>query len=540
MLQNPIPRRTFLAKSTATVVASSVAAMLPRSAWAQPSGANESVGLGIVGLGIKGTQHLQHFGSLPGVRIVALCDADQARIDEHATTLRDQNQSVNTYQDFRKLLEDKAVDAVVIATPNHWHALMTIWACQAGKDVYVEKPVSHSIWEGARMLEAEKKYGRIIQGGTQNRSNLVMDEGIAYLREGNLGAIKGIHAVRYRERGSIGKVHGPQAIPESVDYNLFQGPAPLTGLNRVNLHYDWHWQWATGNGDMGNNAAHIIDDVRRIMGDDLQPKRVMSIGGRFGYDDDGETANSHISLMDYGNFPVFAEIRNLPRESGVDYMDNLRNFRSGTVVFCEDGYMFLGQFGVSAYSNDRKRTKAWGGGGSRGSWRGSRDGEPPTEAEREAFRAARAARVASGEERPRGGGGRRGQGAEMHAPNFIEAVRDQNPDLLNCPLKFGTLAGEIFHVANISYRAGSPASPDRIGKIFEGTQVGEEAWTSLKGNLERNGVDLEKEQLTLGSWMSLQDEGRKLQVEDPASDPVAQYLFQPRNYRSPFIVPAQV
>jgi len=493
MFQHPIHRRTFLAQSTATVVASGLSALIPQKIWAQPSGSNDAIGLGVVGLGIKGEQHVEHFGSIPGVRIVALCDADQDRIDKQAIRLRERNQEVNTYQDVRDLLDDKAVDAVVIATPNHWHALMTIWACQAGKDIYVEKPVSHSIWEGARMLEAEKKYGRIIQGGTQNRSVMVFDEGIAYLREGHLGRIKGIHGFRYKYRESMGKVRGPQEIPKSVDYNLFQGPAPMTGLNRLHLHYDWHWQWATGNGDMGNNAAHCIDDIRRIVGDHRQPERIMSTGGRFGYDDDGETANTHITMLDYGDFPAFAEIRNLPHKSGVDYMDNIRNVRFGTIVFCEDGYMAFGRGGASAHSNNGKRIKAWKGDGGRG-----------------------------------------------HAANFIEAVRNRNSDLINSPLKVGTQAGEIFHLSNISYRSGFPASPEKIGNVFEGSQVGEEAWTSLRGHLERNGIDLERERLTLGSWLSLQDEARKLVVNDPASEFTAQFLFQPRNYRSPFIVPTQV
>ena len=465
------------------------ASLLQQSTWSQTRGVNSDIRVGIVGIGWKGGDHVKEFMRIPGVRVVALCDADLDRTLESKELLKKEQQTVAVYQDYRDLLDDKGVDAVVLATPNHWHALMTIWACEAGKDVYVEKPVSWDIWEGQRMLEAEKKYGRIIQAGTQHRSMPEFDEGLAYLREGHVGEIQGVHSIYYRFRESIGKINGPQKIPASVDFDLYQGPAPMTGLLREKLHYDWHWQWPTGNGDMGNIAAHSTDDVRRIMGDDRQPKRVLSIGGRFVHDDDGETANQHLAIHDYGDFPVFVEIRNLPHKTGLKQMDNVKNVRQGNIIFCEDGYMTVGRGGANLYDKSGKRLKSW-----------------------------------------------QSDGGKAHASNFIEAVRNQDRNTLNCPLELGVKAGELFHMANLSYRSGFPAEPTQINEYFEGSEVGEATWSALQSNFERNGIDLTKTPLTLGAWMSLKKSGKQLKVHDPASELVAQSLFKPRPYRAPFRV----
>ncbi|MCB1210625.1 MAG: Gfo/Idh/MocA family oxidoreductase, partial [Verrucomicrobiales bacterium] len=193
---NKISRKQFLTKSSLALGGLSVTPM--GRVWSRPVGANEAIRIGLVGLGWKGSSHVDSFSKLAGVRVVALCDVDQVNLDREVRKFQDSNEAVKPYRDIRHLLDDKDVDAVVIATPNHWHALMTIWACQAGKDVYVEKPVCHDIWEGLRMLDVERKYGRVIQGGTQNRSNMAFDEGVAFLREGHLGSITGIHGVRYK------------------------------------------------------------------------------------------------------------------------------------------------------------------------------------------------------------------------------------------------------------------------------------------------------------------------------------------------------
>lgn len=489
---NSLTRRTFLNTSAASLAAVGLSCVLPSHVWAQSQGANDDIRIGVVGVGWKGGDHLKILNQAKGARVVALCDVDQLHLDEEVEAFKKRHQPVKTYRDIRHLLDDKDVDAVVISTPNHWHALITIWACQAGKDVYVEKPVCHDIWEGQRMLEAEKKYGRIIQGGTQNRSNDAFKEGLKYLRGGDLGKIQWIHGIDYKYRDSIGKHRGPQRIPPSVDYDLFRGPARMKPLNRKKLHYDWHWQWDTGNGDIGNIAAHTVDNIRHIMGDDRQPKRVMSFGGRFVHDDDGETPNELLAYLDYGDFPVFAEIRNIPHKTGVDYMDHLRDSRESCIVQCENGYMTLGS-GAMAYTQDGRKIKGFS-----------------------------------------------GNGVKEHIANFLRAVRNRDSSQLNCSLEMGVRAGELFHMANLSYRSGFPASPGEIQARIGESEVGAAAIESICENLTRNGVDLEKDRLTLGSWMSLENSGTSLHVHDSDSDMIAQALFKKRDYRTPFEVPENV
>ena len=196
-------------------------------------------------------------------------------------SLKTGGETVATFKDARHILDDKNIDVVVIGTPNHWHSLLGIWACQAGKDVYVEKPVSHNIWEGRKLVEAARKYKRIVQAGTQNRSDIGLREVATYLQEGNLGKVLFAHGLWFKERKSIGKTNGPKHLPETIDYNLWTGPTPLQPLMRKRLHYDWHWNWTTGNGDMGNLGVHQIDDCRFLLGLKDLPKRVMSYGGSF-------------------------------------------------------------------------------------------------------------------------------------------------------------------------------------------------------------------------------------------------------------------
>lgn len=483
---NALSRRSFLSKSAAAILAAKFS--LANSARAQPLGSNGDIRVAVVGCGIKGRAHLKVLSEMKGVRIPAICDVDQERLDSESGKLETAGQKVKTYTDIRKLLEDKDIDAVVLSTPNHWHALMTIWACQAGKDIYVEKPVSHDIWESRRMLEAAEKYGQIIQGGTQNRSNPGFRECLDYVRSGALGKIRWVHGIDYKFRRSMGRSRGPQQVPATVDYNLFQGPASMRPLRRKKLHYDWHWQWETGNGDMGNIAAHTIDNLRHIMGDDRQPDKVMSLGGRYVYDDDGETPNVHLSCFDYGGIPTYAEIRNIGFKPGVDYMDNLRQSRESCIVQCEEGYLLMGQSNT-AYTPEGKRIQNFP-----------------------------------------------GNGVKEHMANFIDAVRNQKASLLNCPLKIGVQAADLFHMANLSYRSGMPASIDEIEDVLKAAEHSDEALQHIKANLDRHGIDLDEAPLAVGSWMSLEKAGRKLKVHNPDRDLVAQALFEKRRYRKPFVV----
>lgn len=237
-----VTRREFLRQSL--VAGAAVGAGLRSfsvSSYKRIAGANNDIRVAVVGHRIKGADHIDVFRNLPGVRVAALCEVDDELLARESQKFKDRNETVKTYRDVRRLLDDKEIDAVVIATPNHWHALMGIWACQAGKDVYVEKPVSHNIWEGRKLVEAARKYQRIVQSGMQNRSDVGFAEAAAYLQAGNLGKVLWAHSVWYGERQSIGRVDHPQPIPANIDYNLWTGPAPLAPLMRKRLHYDWHW-----------------------------------------------------------------------------------------------------------------------------------------------------------------------------------------------------------------------------------------------------------------------------------------------------------
>src|SRR6185436_208270 len=227
---------------------------------------------------------ISELGKVPGVRLVALCDVDSNVLDRETQRLGKSNQSVRTYVDIRKLLEDKEVDTVSIATPNHWHSLAAIWAIQAGKDVYVEKPVSHEVWEGRKVVEAARKHNKIVQTGTQCRTNPGVQEAIKYIHDGNLGKVLLSRGLCYKRRASIGKVTTPQTPPATIDYDLWCGPSPKVPLMRTRLHYDWHWVWNTGNGDLGNQGIHQMDVARWAIKQNALSPAVFSVGGRLGYE----------------------------------------------------------------------------------------------------------------------------------------------------------------------------------------------------------------------------------------------------------------
>ena len=328
-----LTRRTFMKRSLAGGLAVTFAP------YGRVLGANDDVRVAVVGFRSQGSNHIKWFGKIPGVRVVALCDVDRDFIDREVRKLKERNEKVDTYVDYRKLLDDKNIDAIITATPNHWHSLVTVWACQAGKDVYVEKPVSHNIREGRKMVEAARKYNRIVQTGTQNRSDEGLMQAFEYIRQGRLGKILRARCYYFSPRGPIGKVDGPQPIPETVDYNLWMGPAPMVPLMRKNLHYDWHWQWPYGNGDLGNNGIHCIDVCRWALGYSTLAPRVISFGGKFLWDDDRQTPNTQVAFYDYKPAPIIFEMRNLPRKKGDSAMDAAyRNIRTMVVIECEGGY----------------------------------------------------------------------------------------------------------------------------------------------------------------------------------------------------------
>ncbi len=471
-------RRDFMKASGATGLSLAV----PHS---RVRGANNDIRLAVIGIGGQGANHINWFRRIPGVRVVAICDADKNFLQREQKKFTDRSEKVDTYVDCRKLLDDKNIDVVTTATPNHWHALVTVWACQAGKDVYVEKPVCHNIWEGRRMVEAARKYNRIVQAGTQRRSDVGLREAIDYINQGNLGKVRLVRGFVIGRRDSVGKVDGPQPVPESVDYNLWCGPAPLTPLMRKNLHYDWHWVWPTGDGDFGNNGIHYIDICRWITGQKGLAPRVVSLGGRFGYVDDGQTPNTQIVFLDYQPVPILFEMRNLPRAKGDSTMDHYRGVRYGIVVDCENGY-FAGGW---AYDWSGKRIKQF----------------------------------------------RLTEGAGHHE-NFIQAVRSRKVSDLNADILEGYLSAALCHMGNISQRLGKEVSRDQIVASFKGNPDLMESCERFQEHLLVNGVDVKQTPRTLGPWLTMDPQTERF-TGDFADE--ANKLARGA-YREPFVVPEQV
>ncbi len=487
---NTLSRRAFLKTSLIT----SAGLSLPARLWAQVPGANNDIRVAVVGFGGRGGSHISEFSRMKGVRVAALCDADQHILDQGAKRFADKGTPVKAYQDFRKLLEDKEIDVVSSATPNHWHSLIVVWACQAGKDVYIEKPVSHNVFEGRKAYEASRKYNRIVQPGTQSRSNTALREALEWVRAGNIGKIKVARGLCYKRRPSIGKVDGPQPIPDYIDYDVWCGPALKLPLTRKNLHYDWHWVWNTGNGDIGNQGIHQMDIARWALGkNELSPK-IVSVGGRFGYVDDGETPNTQFAIHDYGDTLLIFEVRGLPsRVIGPDEkdaegkkpkesMDKYRAQSVGHVIECEGGYLS----GTTVRDNTGAVIKEFGG------------------------------------------------GKEDHFGNFIKAVRsrkreDQNADILD-----GHLSSALCHTSNISHRLGRQAAPEEISDALKANKAAMATLERFEEHLEKNKVDLKLDKATLGVFLQMDPKTERF-----IGNPKANELLT-RPYRAPFVVPEKV
>ena len=478
-----ITRRSFLKGSALAALA---AGWNPRS-WAQAAGANADIRVAVVGFGGRGGDHIKSFSETAGVRLVALCDCDQKILDGAAKKLAEKGAPVRTYTDYRRLLEDKEVDVISCATPNHWHSLNVVWACQAGKDVYVEKPVSHNVWEGRKAVEAARKYGRIVQSGTQSRSSR---EGIAaaveWVRAGNLGKIKVSRGLCYKRRASIGKVDGPQPIPPEVDYDLWCGPALKLPLMRKRLHYDWHWVWNTGNGDLGNQGIHEMDVARWFLGVTELSPRVLAVGGRLGYVDDGETPNTMVILHDYPGAPILYEVRGLPAGKDVEGMDKYKGASIGIVIECEGGHVTVPSYtSATAYDRDGKEIKKW-------------------------------------------------SGAEDHYGNFIKAVRSRKTEDLYADILEGHLSSALCHTGNVSYLLGAARRPGEIKEAIAADRGLAEAFDRMLEHLAANGVVLETEMATLGVPLKMDPRTERVLDNEQAN------ALLTRNYRAPFVVPDRV
>jgi predicted dehydrogenase len=513
-------RRQFLKAGAAAVAAGMVSgcssSSRSSSPLGKPLGANSDIRVAVIGFNAHGKSHIKAYKSMPGVRLVALCDVDDRVLQSQAAELEKEKIYVVKYRDLRQLYDDKSIDAVSVVTPNFWHALATVWACQAGKHVCVEKPVSHTIWEGRQMVLAARKYGRLVQADLDARANgQRIDEMSAYLRSGQLGRIVYVRAWNYIRRTSIGKVLGPQQVPSAIDYNLWTGPRPILPLMREKFHYDWHWQWATGNGEIGNNGAHLLDQVRWMLGKENLPRTVMSFGGRYGYIDDGQTPNTHSVLYDYHGTQVIYESRALSESSSSPNMDdflaetvtgkpvtrehNSPGRHSGHAFFCEGGYLLDG----AAYDNDGKEIRRFD---AKGATTAAADGSASS------------------------------TGATGPQARFIAALRSGKISDLKTDILQGHLSAAFCHMGNIALQCGGAIPFEQAKARLARDPQTIAALGRMTKHLTANGVDVTKAAVTLGPTLTMDTPTERF-----TADAAAQAnLFLKDSYREPFVIRDQL
>jgi hypothetical protein len=483
-------RRRFLKTAAGVAAASAVTLNFPiRKVY----GAGEKVNLGFIGVGDRGSYSVDWYSKLPEVNVAALCDADPGYKLGGAHKKHSQ---ARVETEMRKILDDKSIDAVVISTCNHWHALAAVWALQAGKDVYVEKPVSNNVWEGRKIVEAARKYNRVCQGGTQQRSDPVQGEIRKLIKSEKLGKIQWIRGNRYGFREGIGKRSEPLKPPSTCNYDMWLGPAQDLPIHRDKLHYDWHWVWNTGAGEMGNWGVHVMDDIRNMLFDKCSlPPRFLSGGGRLAWDDAGETPNVHFVYFDTGpetgNIPVLFSLSNLPRKFGEkNTATNYRNIQSGYVIQFENGYYAGGRGGGRAFDNDGKQIQSF-----------------------------------------------KGDGGGAHAKNFIDAVKSRDISKLNADIERAHYSSSWCHLANCAYRVGQSYSREKAESIAQSSGPWKELLDGFQTHLQANHIDLATANLKVSSVLEF--DPKKEIFTGSSATPDALALLR-REYRKPYVMPEQV
>jgi len=388
---------------------------------------SDRVNIAVVGLHNRGRDHIREFAKVPNVRIVALCDVDERLFAENVAMVEELTGfRPDTEWDFRRLLERKDLDAVSLATPDYWHALQTIWACQAGKDVYVEKPVSFTIVEGRKMVEAARKYRRIVQAGLQRRSDGMLRAAVRFLHEGGLGRVYRGKAILNKPRGNIGRVQ-ESSIPQGVHWDLFLGPSPYKPFTLNRFHYGWHFFWDTSTTDVGNSGVHELDELRWGMGKREHPVRIHSTGGLYGWEDtDQETPNVQVATFEYADGTLLEiEVNNLP---GPDRSMS-RNVFYGSKGYLSSSDRYQPKF-VQLLPNER--------------WPEVRPSGVNEHATRISF--PRWQDLPSPKLEP--------EPTVSHFQNFIDCVRSRRVEDLYCDIEEGHISTTLCHLANISFRTG--------------------------------------------------------------------------------------
>jgi predicted dehydrogenase len=431
-------RREFL-KTGAGLALGAGALLRPERAL----GANDRVRIGVCGLRGRGFDHIKGYSKIPGVEIVAVCDVDDNVTAKRVGDMEKMGlPKPRTYVDFRKMIEDRSIDAVSVATPNHWHSLMGIWACQAGKDLYLEKPCSHNWWEGRQLVAAVNKYGRIAQHGTQCRSSAGIREAIGHMRDGLIGDVYLARGLCYKWRGTIG--HTPvEPVPPGVDYDLWLGPAPERPFTRNRFHYNWHWFWDTGNGDIGNQGPHEMDVARWGLGV-TYPTKASAIGGHFLFDDDQQTPNVLSCAFE------FDSPDGKRRMLEFEVRGWITNHEAGIGVKSPGGHTGIPPAGLTP---DRPQTAA-----AKQPHLGPVSGMPETIGNifygRKGYLAVHEYTSYESYLGDHLEPGPKGHGGEHHFENFIDCVRSRNAEALHAPMEEGHISVTLVHLANASYRLG--------------------------------------------------------------------------------------
>ncbi len=477
-------RRRFLENSL-LAAAAMAAAPATRILAAEKSKVipNEKLGAAIIGVHGRGGEHLSWVAKEHAneVNLLYIVDCDekvgQQRCDQVEKVTGHRPKFV---KDMRQAFDDKAVDFITTATPNHWHSLVAIWAIQAGKDVYVEKPVSHNVSEGRRVVQAARKHKRICQTGTQCRSNPGSIEAIEFVKSGKIGQVKVARGLCYKRRPSIGP-RGKYEPPKEVDYNLWLGPAPMAPVTRPQFHYDWHWQWPYGNGDLGNQGIHQMDIARWGLGVNQLSDSIVSYGGRLGYEDAGDTANTQVVIHEFGaDKTLVFEVRGLPTPK---YLDA----GVGVIFHGSEGYVVLTSYsGGAAFDLKGNIIKQFSGGAD-------------------------------------------------HFANFLTAVRSRKAEDLNADILEGHLSSALCHLGNISYRLGEQASVADVKKKLASLKTNDDAvatFDRVTDHLKANDLDLDKVRLGFGAELAF-DPVKETFKSNEAAD---QMLT--RKYREPFVVPS--
>ena len=405
-------RRSFLKK---TAAASSATIVAPTILSSKVFGSNDRINAAVLGVNGRGKNHISSLMNQKNVQVTTLCDPDIKVLDKRQKEFsKKYNEKISLEQDLRKVMDNKDIDVISIASPNHWHSLSVIWACQAGKDVYVEKPGSHNIWEGRKMVEAAQKYDRIVQHGVQLRSSPAINEAIDLLRNGYIGKVYMARGLVFRWRADIGD-KGFSAVPDGLDYDLWTGPAPKRPFTENLVHYNWHWHWDYGNGDVGNQGIHETDLC--MWGLDVGlPSKITSMGGKFLWDDCKEVPEVLTSVYHY------------PEEKKIIQFE-VRPWCTNTEDGATVGNIFYGDKGILVVEGYSKYKTFLG--KERTPGKSGDDGQME----------------ASGMNRGNGG-------TDGHFKNFIVAVRSHDASILNGPIETGHLSSGLAHLGNIAYRTG--------------------------------------------------------------------------------------